>query len=424
MTTVPMMENGCGYIRALHVARGSSAFTGMPQDHPEHRHLDQKYRFHHELCTNQAVDIARMEKLLSEEDQLNNALKHSVAVGHDLCMNFLISAGASCPVTDLLKIAFTEGQTAIFAMLLDKNCTQEDINALLDFISKTFINSLVNFNIIQLIHDRGFKIEYFDYLKTEPSSRLNDERLTVKYLVRTNELKYLLLNGGAIDHRQVAIPNLTPEQKDYLSLIHQLVSFDRYFRCLFWTRKITSITTYKESLYILHQCGANLWEVNSDGNTPLDIVERNIIRSPRESAFRIYEGGQEFKSYMLELMSAPLSLQSLCRLSLLRHFGDQYLKTVDKLASQLPYPVIDFLRGDDMNVSKADLDQGCYYVGKKTRAYFCTLLNYLHKVPATLRDKIKAECKDVESDDDLDTILMKLQLLHKYGQQVMQVLKV
>jgi len=112
----------------------------------------------------------------------------------------------------------------------------------------------------------------------------------------------------------------------------------------------------KMVLDILRQLGADLWEKNRLGLSPLQMrCNRKVWNRERHlRGLSWYHDrpneGVFFKTteYLKQLMTAPLSLTSLCRLTLFRVVGpDKYLRNLH-LLPLLPTRIKSFLRWEDL----------------------------------------------------------------------------
>jgi hypothetical protein len=389
---------------------------------------------HHPLCTNRTCDIIRMKKILASllkpsKIHINTALRHAVENGHVLCVNFLFSIDANVDPGELLEIAALPtnfNKSSVFGMILDKGCTQKDVDIVLGYLGSNGSGIRLetqDFDIIKIIIERGFRFEYFDYLFHTGNGARRYKRLPVRCMLCPKVLKYLLLNGAVVDYRQLPYENLSEEQIDKVSLIHDFADEATNDR---WTELPTE--TYHECLYMLHQCGANLWDTNRFLQTPLDIVEANIkmeedgyMVDPDDTDDHEFFLGREMKRCMSELMSNPRSLQSQCRISLMRHLGPRYLKCIEKLPTDnYTASTLQFLRGDDMKATPklSEEEIAHLYVKKEAGKLFQLAKFYYPRLSLDMQNRLMSRCVDVSAKDTIQELNKKLRNMNEVAHEI------
>lgn len=334
---------------------------------------------HSSSCKNTEMDIAIMELKLKEDKGCLERKNHKIYVhpstryvsalfdavqkDHEKCVELLVSSGAVTTYTydDNIHDGESDLDIVSVAIYIGSNKTQEYFfNSGLYKQLYHLYHSQANFYLFYAIRGwqepeefdvmlkngvpvddfQNFDIQLNSYPYYSPSAQAINR-------MQEQCIKYLLLHGGAVDYKQTGRTDLSPEVKDCLSLIHvfAIVSFD----C---SEKFLPI------LNILYELGANLWERNRFSLTPLQVRQDPAmieleLEARDENFGRSYEEQADedctrvITEKMIELMSKPLKLTSLCRISILRAMGARYLENIDKLG-RLPHEVKLFLEGRDL----------------------------------------------------------------------------
>ncbi|CAB3364962.1 Hypothetical predicted protein [Cloeon dipterum] len=282
-------------------------------------------------------------------------LQSAVKYGHHRCVQFLLDLGADHTLrtrdnkNDLLELAvWGYSNESVIKLLLDFGLSpnfKSVENAKVRYNKAYYLTCAMRSGIsaAQILLDYGAVINDFVGYSINFN---NCEHFVASFNAviecKSDILKFLLLNGAPVDARQARLPdNADPVSKDCLSLIHHFVcsngekGFDEECKIL----------------NLLHQFGANLWERNRLGLTPLQVRsnrpvwnrERHLrdmdwyVQRPNEGVFfRTTE-------YLRHLMSAPLSLSSLSRLTIIRTMSMNYFRDLHKLPP-LPRKVMAYLR--------------------------------------------------------------------------------
>ncbi|XP_059490625.1 26S proteasome non-ATPase regulatory subunit 10-like [Neocloeon triangulifer] len=317
-------------------------------------------------CDNKPRDVERMKRFLAKDslslDRRDSAweltpLQWAVQLGHYRCVEFLLDAGADYTLpadnnTDLLEIALREEHNYnVVKILLDFGISanyEPPKGCPVRYNKSYYVTCALRHGILpaQILLDYGavvndfdgYDINFYNFTHFVAASSAVIE-------AKADVLKFLLLNGAPVDAKSARLTkpsSSNPVVKDCLSLIHLFICCDGE----------RGFEEEKKIADLLHQFGANFWEKNRLGLTPLQVRSNRIVwnkerrlrdigwlsQRPREDIFfRITE-------YLRHLMSAPLSLTSLCRLTLVRSMGQNYFKNLH-LLPKLPRRVIAFLRG-------------------------------------------------------------------------------
>lgn len=237
-------------------------------------------------------------------------------------------------------------RTSMLKVLLKYNQMQENVLDALIFIARIFERAgQESRELLYIFIYLGY--DYTRFLLPTMLTYNNTYSIPMSYILYTKQLKHLLLNGVAVDYRQLPGPLILHSHEE-VSFLHWLVL------CI--THSVFRYDSYvyadmcMAALYILHQCGANLWDRHTYGITQKTAYEylRQKVFDSNDPSIYSNDTKKFMKSYMQNLMNEPLSLQSQCRICLLRKLRSRYLKTIDKLVEQLPNSIISFLRGSDM----------------------------------------------------------------------------
>lgn len=334
---------------------------------------------HPNTCQHTDADIAVMEEKLQADPnclerrwRLRTPLFHAVKMDHEKCVEFLIGKGADQDaldaVHDLVAIGITynapKALRYLFSNEIKKATFTQECSWYREVVTR---NNLGRFGenyyitwaiktlkgnsteIIDLLIEHGANLnEFFQFRITyDPYYRYTPTLQAIKSS-QPKVLKQLLLRGAVLDYRQTGSEedDLSGEVKECLSLIHSFIHLGEFMYYETQTERL-------QMLDILYEFGANLWERNRIGRTPLQSrVEmiRAIRTSPSDR--RSYTIGFEYHamitSRLEEHTKTPLSLKSLCRISFMRQHGTEYLTYVKQMEDILPKAIISFLRAEEL----------------------------------------------------------------------------
>jgi hypothetical protein len=354
------------------------------------------YKLHGDYCTNTEFDIEMMEyKLAKDPDCLErknylpinddtefylaSALFDAASHDHDKCLGMMIKSGANIYKTyensDIFEYCIKENKIKsikylinnnIFNSIFNPNSSQYKVNCGSNyylFLAAKNCTSKTGWDTIEILLDQGVQVD--DFLKFDISLRYYpyfSPTAQVIYNMVPGALKLLLLHGGIIDYRQTGEDDLVDEIKDCFSLIHH-----------FAITSFANIDDSLEILNILYNFGANLWEKNRNGLTPVEVRQDAMCIITELSA----RGGYYDDNYyddsnyveteritekMQELMHTPLTLQCWVRIALVKDKGSKYLKYVGDLEDVLPSRILKFLKADDLcssNEEYYESDRSC-----------------------------------------------------------------
>lgn len=332
-----------------------------------------RYLLHSEQCKNGEQDLAIMRCKLSDDPDCLSRQQYSVAGDkcsalfdavyndHHNCVAFMVSAGANvweiCRWYDIVETCLYRHRYKTLRYLIANNI----IGPLFDPNNSGIVNALnasnyyllvavkkeCTLDIINLFLKLGVQVDV--YLNFDLELNHCPFKMPTVCAIETCKplvLKTLVLHGGKLDHTQiVTAANLSEESQDCLSLVH-------HFTLFAFTRLQDALLL----LLVLHQFGANLWQTNRHGMTPLE-VRQNPTALQREILVRrirqqVSEESEIVASHitakMEQLMSQPLSLKCWSRIALVRDKVAEYPRFVDNLGNQVPREVVHFLRAEEL----------------------------------------------------------------------------
>jgi hypothetical protein len=300
-----------------------------------------------------------------DQTPIQDAARH----GHHRCIKFLIEAGAQLTIPNtntsnnvLIQAIDSRDATTVKHIVNTGVFRQWHLpNTPLPKNYSTHAVRNDDIDTLQILIDTGRPLIDFPHDHTI-SFNVCEEAVTVSALAfyHSRALKVFLLNGAPIDHTKFKHLQLSPETIDCLSLIHHFAVF-AYDQPEF----------AKEILDMLYELGANLWQKNRFGQTPLDVRTSGMDNWFQEWATRkisIYPycyGTTDFiqiSEQLKELMGKPRTLLSSCRVALLRHLGKNYLNAIKTF--KLPTECIQFLNGNDLKTTvrfHRVMHKGCKY---------------------------------------------------------------
>lgn len=322
-------------------------------------------------CNHEEKDIEIMNSKLQEDpeclnrvsldnfviDTRANAVIKAAYMGHFKCVEWLISVGADINAkygsvdlitassihTNMIDILDKLFENKLITLHLQpNNYVYEAVN---NYIGSDIYLKLLLKHDIPVDNFNNFNITLKNYHKISPTVR------AILYYRDCSILKVLLLHGAAVDYRHTGRNDLNPEVKDCLSLIHHVAINAFNFR-----------RHYFGILNTLYEFGANFWDKNRNGLTPIevrlfkheienDLQDRN--KATRENYnCRIKSASRKITNKMEELMRTPLRLKSLCRISMMRVKGSEYPGYVEELQDILPVEILQFLRAEDLPFSE------------------------------------------------------------------------
>lgn len=335
---------------------------------------------HTKYCKNTDEDIKVMiNKLSIDPDSIDqhvyisdiepraSVLFHAAYKDHDNCFQFLYSNGAEIEGRyenkDIVHFCIEYNSIKTLKYIFDAKIYNPIIkngneNSYLLSAVKTFEFSL-NFDLVNLFLNYGVKIDNFKNYNLSINEYPHCSPVVESLVLGCPKLlKLLLLRGAVVDYRQTGRNDLNVETKNCISLIHNFAMLE-----------CSSISGYLDNLYILYQFGANLWEKNRLGFTPLEIRENlqlfqdefmargGLVRPGFCDVFT--EDMMKITDELHKLMSKPLTLKSSCRVVLWRSCGSEYLQYVESLKGCVPQEVLTFLTGDDLPDSGGDWRYCC-----------------------------------------------------------------
>jgi hypothetical protein len=335
------------------------------------------YLLHSEKCKNSDQDIAIMKcKLIDDPKCIERkdyclparntekctALFDAVFKDHHKCVAFMITRGSNIweiyrwfdiIETCLYRHRFKTLKYLIHSKMVSPIFNPENsgiVNALnaSNFYLLVAVKKDCGLDIINLFLKLGVKVDDFvNYNLALNHCPFKMPAFCALDLCQPLVLKTLILYGGAVDDRNID-RDLDDESKDCLSLIHHYVLF--------------SYTNLREALlllYILYEFGANLWQCNRHGMTPIE-VRQNLTALNRELIVRrIHQDNENEASAKVtpiistkiqELMTKPLSLKSWSRIALITDKKSNYLNYLDQLEGEVPREVMRFLRTEEITL--------------------------------------------------------------------------